>query len=325
MHEIYTVDELGDYLEHHGILGQRWGQLNGPPYPLSNSGHSSKEKSSADKAGVTVGKSSGKGSIKNLKRTGLSSTQKKILIGAGITVASVLAVYGGYKLYKVYGASNNNKVVNDFINGISKTKVSDISGFENKKKVVIPNDSKALQSFAKNINLSHSRTNCGSCSTTVIQNLVEGSNKYESLSEVPEHMRFVRNDGTLSKGYDPNKLIQCFKNGKWETPISGINRKELSNKVENKLKSFGNDSYGILYPDKLVGRNTGHYFAWCVSDNKVHVIEGQPSSEGIVWDHNFFEDVGKLFDPMAEVHIANLTDSPILPDRISDLMKLRYS
>ena len=47
-----------------------------------------------------------------------------------ITVASVLAVYGGYKLYKVYGASNNNKVVNDFIDGFSKTKVSDITGFE---------------------------------------------------------------------------------------------------------------------------------------------------------------------------------------------------
>lgn len=314
MDRIYTSDDLDDYLEHHGILGQKWGKLNGPPYPLSKSDYSASEKKADDKSGN-----------RSTKKSGLSSTQKKILIGAGITVASVLAVYGGYKLYKVYGASNNNKVVNDFIKGISETKVSDISGFENKKKVVVPNDSKTLQSFAKNINTSRSRTNCGSCSTTVIQNLVEGSNKYESLSEVPKHMRLVGSDGTLGKGYDPSKLIKCFKNGKWETPINGINRKELSNKVENKLKSFGNDSYGILYPDKLVGRNTGHYFAWCVSDNKVHVIEGQPSSEGIVWDHDFFEDVGKLFDPMGEVHIANLTDSPILPDRISDLMKLRYS
>ena len=149
MDRIYTVDELGDYLEHHGILGQRWGQLNGPPYPLTNSGHSSKEKSSADEAGVTVGKSSGKGSIENLKRTGLSSTQKKILIGVGITVASVLAVYGGYKLYKVYGASNNNKVVNDFIDGFSKTKVSDITGFENKKKGYCSSRFKNTEIFCK--------------------------------------------------------------------------------------------------------------------------------------------------------------------------------
>ena len=203
------------------------------------------------------------------------------------------SVYGGYKLYKAYSASNNDTFANDFIDGFSKTKVSDITGFENKKKVTVPQDSKILQSFAKNINTSHSRTNCWSCSTTVIQNLVEGSNKYESLSEVPKHMRSVKSDGTLGNGYDPNKLIQCFKNGKWEAPISGMNRKELSNKVEDKLKSFGDGSYGILYPDQLIGKNSGHYFAWCVSGNKVHVIEGQPSSEGIVWDNNFFEEVGK--------------------------------
>lgn len=144
---------------------------------------------------------------------------------SSITVASVLAVYGGYKLYKVYSVYNNDTFVNDFVDGFSKTKVSDITGFENKKKVIVPQDSKLLQSFAKNINPSHGRTNCGSCSTTVIQNLVDGSNKYEALSEVPKHMRSVKSDGTLGNGYDPNKLIQCFKNGKWEAPISDMNRK----------------------------------------------------------------------------------------------------
>ena len=311
MRRIYTSDDLDDYLEHHGILGQKWGRLNGPPYPLSRSDYSASEKKADDKSGDRS------------KKSGLSSTQKKVLIGVGITAASVLAVYGGYKLYKAYSASNNDTFANDFIDGFSKTKVSDITGFENKKKVTVPQDSKILQSFAKNINPSHSRTNCGSCSTTVIQNLVEGSNKYESLSEVPKHMRSVKSDGALGNGYDPNKLIQCFKNGKWEAPISGINRKELSNKVEDKLKSFGEGSYGILYPDQLIGKNSGHYFAWCVSGNKVHVIEGQPSSEGIVWDNNFFEEVGKAFNPMGEVHIANLANSPIIPDRINDLMKLR--
>lgn len=31
-------------LYHHGIQGQKWGQRNGPPYPLSKSAHSSREK-----------------------------------------------------------------------------------------------------------------------------------------------------------------------------------------------------------------------------------------------------------------------------------------
>lgn len=33
-----------DYLQHHGIEGQRWGKRNGPPYPLSRSRMSAKEK-----------------------------------------------------------------------------------------------------------------------------------------------------------------------------------------------------------------------------------------------------------------------------------------
>ena len=33
-----------DYLKHHGILGQRWGKLNGPPYPLGSGDHSARER-----------------------------------------------------------------------------------------------------------------------------------------------------------------------------------------------------------------------------------------------------------------------------------------
>lgn len=32
------------YLKHHGILGMKWGDRNGPPYPLNSSDHSASEK-----------------------------------------------------------------------------------------------------------------------------------------------------------------------------------------------------------------------------------------------------------------------------------------
>lgn len=58
-----------NYLAHHGILGQKHGVLNGPPYPLGKGDHSSSEKKAAAKAGIKVGKDSGKGSIENVKKT----------------------------------------------------------------------------------------------------------------------------------------------------------------------------------------------------------------------------------------------------------------
>lgn len=40
----YVITPTSNDIQHHGILGQRWGKRNGPPYPLSSGRHSSSEK-----------------------------------------------------------------------------------------------------------------------------------------------------------------------------------------------------------------------------------------------------------------------------------------
>ena len=39
----YIYKSESAYLMHHGIKGQKWGQKNGPPYPIGSGGHSARE------------------------------------------------------------------------------------------------------------------------------------------------------------------------------------------------------------------------------------------------------------------------------------------
>lgn len=75
------IEEGMEFLEHHGVLGQKWGHKNGPPYPLGLGMHSKSEKQAAKAAGVKVGKSSGKGSIDKINKG--SKPEVTIMKGGG--------------------------------------------------------------------------------------------------------------------------------------------------------------------------------------------------------------------------------------------------
>ena len=112
-----------DHLAHHGILGQKWGKRNGPPYPLNSSQKSASEKegiSNTDKhkknaekyaknaigvAGAAVvlgavGLAANKGLIKignQYVNTFLASSQPSLAMGVISNLAFAGANYAMYK------------------------------------------------------------------------------------------------------------------------------------------------------------------------------------------------------------------------------------
>ena len=92
-----------DYVEHHGIIGMKWGKKNGPPYPLSGPEHASvtKQASASEKAAA---KARGGGEVASLNTENSGKGKKKLsagqkaAIGAGIAAAAAGTAYGVYRI-----------------------------------------------------------------------------------------------------------------------------------------------------------------------------------------------------------------------------------
>lgn len=67
--------EINNQLQHSGILGQKWGQRNGPPYPLKPSAHSAAEKKAMKSSG-NRGSSIAKYKAKVAKKAQIEAVKK---------------------------------------------------------------------------------------------------------------------------------------------------------------------------------------------------------------------------------------------------------
>lgn len=67
---------MNDYISHHGILGQKWGKKNGPPYPLGAGAHSASEKKAGWKKSLTKKATVDRKDLKALYKTKSANLEK---------------------------------------------------------------------------------------------------------------------------------------------------------------------------------------------------------------------------------------------------------
>ncbi len=321
-------------LQHHGILGMRWGKKNGPPYPLDASDHSASEKragwrKSLDKPTVTKHTKS-RGSAKQQKNSdnekqGLTDKQKRAIKIGAVAVGTALAAYGMYKLKKsgkLDSLIDAGKAKVDELFGKGKAGNADIIG--QWKVVDLPKPSKLVNSFGEEIKtLGHAESlsdtlrkvnplgsseagdnNCTYCS---IASFLRQSNQHLDV--------VARGTGGQRQHLDAI-LRDCFKKVDIMTDPTECFGNTKEKAAQNMVKQFGNNASGVCAVG-IKGSPGGHAFNWKIENGTVAFFDGQKG----VGDDFISKVYFNMMDLSKEFVLARLDNCEVDLDGITTYVK----
>lgn len=331
------------YLAHHGILGQRWGRRNGPPYPLDASDHSASEKKagwrkSLDKGGKKEdNKKQRKRKDITTPKSGLTDKQKRALkMGAALAVTA-LAVYGGYKLkqsgkldqlvekgkklFDDTAPKNASKPVSNFgsesLGGSSKSPFGefDFSTLNSQQAAKTKPVTEVIHGFKK---LAHQESLADTLKKT---NPNRGNTLYKNncvLCSIASFMRQAGYDVTAGQTggvqLNPAGVVEkCFKGAKIVEGSAIKFGRSQNDAAEMLLKRFGQNASGLCNI-QWKGGVGGHAFSWKIVDGVVSFFDAQTGSTDV---SSYWNGI----DPMGNLTLARLDNLEIDFDAISEYLE----
>ena len=262
---------------HHGILGQKWGKRNGPPYPLGSSKHSAAER----KAGWRKSLSNNKNESKTLTSNGKKEYTNRDKI------SRALASVGEYEISESI-KGKLSKLVNL---GRSRTKgflAGNADGFKK-----LPHSEQVSDTIRKaNPNRGNTdyKNNCSACGIAGFLRQQGYDVVAKSTGGIMQNMNGVVEE--CFKIPNRNKYIKDGSAVKF-----GRSRKDAA---EFLVKRFGENAEGTCAVQWKTGG--GHIFNWNIKDGEVLFFDAQNG-----WDDKFVSNkFWNLINPQGALQIARL-------------------
>lgn len=285
MYKITYNEELA----HHGILGQKWGHRNGPPYPLDASAHSKAEKeamgsssksgssgsdSKSSKASSSDDISAGKKFVANQKKEGwndLSYDEKFTVIELGVATTIVAASVASSKIHLAKEVKRLDKKLNDMYENRTIKTMKDIPKLA-KPMTTEQNKDNVNPDFPDE----GSVQNCMLCTTAMAMR----EKGYDVKARKIDEGLFEKN---INKAFDgPNSDFKKLK-------------AHSVDQIYDKLAKEGEGAYGNLTVQFYFGG--GHSVFWKVENGKTHIYDGQSSEEYKLEDKGYTDSLLTYINP----------------------------
>jgi len=313
------------YLYHHGILGQRWGRRNGPPYPLDATDHSSSErkagwKKSLDKKSQGSYTKDNDGQPKEKKH--LTDGQKRAIKIGIAAAATALAAYGTYRLAKSgkldeLAQKGKEKLKSLFSKETETIKFDDLLAgnaddvFKNGKNSIpksfrkLPQHEK-IADVVKKVNpflgKPEGLNNCSACGLATF---------FRSYFGIDVTAKSTGGEMQNLGGV----VEKCFKGAKVFDGSAIKFGRSRNDAAEMLVKRFGNNAEGVVAVQWR--GNGGHIFNWKIVDGIVNFFDGQQG-----WtDDKVSMRYWNLIDPNGYLQLARLDGLDVNWNAVKEFVK----